>query len=46
MMVSSIVIELEIVKKNGVWYVKGLDWNGDECWEVVEEGYYGDDDEL
>ena len=42
-MVSDIVIELEIVESNGVWYVRGLNWNGEECWEEVEKGEYGDE---
>ena len=40
---SEIVVELEIVEFKGEWYRKGLDWNGEECWEIVEEGEYGDE---
>ena len=42
---SEIVVELEIIEKEGRWYRKGLDMKGDECWEEMkeEECYYGDD---
>lgn len=40
---SEIVVEIEIVEFNGVWYRKGLDWKGVEVWEELEDGEYGED---
>ena len=42
-MMSEIVVEIEVFEYNGIWYRRGLNWNGDECWEEVEEGEYGDE---
>jgi hypothetical protein len=42
-MMSDVVVEIEIVCYNGIWYRRGLDWEGKECWEECEEGEYGDE---
>ena len=39
---SRIVVDLDIIKKNGVWYIKGLDMKGEEVWEEVKNGEYDD----
>lgn len=41
---DEVVVELEIIKKEGRWYRKGLNMKGEECWEemVEEKCYYGD----
>ena len=43
---SEMVVELEIIEYDGVWYRKGLDWKGEECWEECEDGYYGEDFDI
>ena len=42
--VDEVVVELEIVKYNGVWYRRGLNMYGKECWEEMrdEEAAYAD----
>ncbi len=35
---SELVIELSVEKgSDGIWYRKGLDMKGDECWEECED---------
>lgn len=34
---SEIVIELDVFKRGGVWYRRGLDMRGNECWEEMED---------